>query len=204
MQPEQPAAQQQTDPKNDFEVKIRDLDERYLIGLQNLAMASQQSKMNKIQSWNNTDKLVNDLFSFSLITLSVMAAILTAKEDLIGNKALFYLALGLQAFVVIFSSIVRLFIDGHSAKTGTKVFEELSNRINKIDAFRIAMTNTDQAEKGRVRAEMTSSFAPEYEYKPDDTKWILKNGQKTAVSVFIVAFLFFILSIVFNVGVNTK
>jgi len=186
----------------EFDRKIRDLDERYVMGLQNLALAHQQAKMNKIQSWSNTDKLVNDFFTFSLVTLGVMATVLTAKQSIIGNYPIFYIALGFQAFVIIFSSTIRLFINVHASDTGNKVFEEFSNRINKIDTFRVAMTNTNKEEKERVRAEMTSSFAPEYEFKPRDDYWILKNGQKAIVSIFVIGFLFFILSIVLNIGIN--
>lgn len=186
-----------------IEQKMRDLDERYIIGMQNLALASQQAKMNKIQAWNNTDKLVNDFFTFSLITLGLMATVLTAKNNIIGNKPIFYLALALQAFVVIFSSIVRLYIDGHSATTGNKVFEEFSNRLNKVDTYRIAMTNTDESEKTRVRAEMASAFAPEYEFQPKDSNWMLKNGQKAIVAIFVIAFLLFIISLVVSIKINT-
>lgn len=53
----------------DIPQKKRDLDERYIFGLQNLAITSQQAKMNKIESWRSTDKLVHDFFTFSLVTL---------------------------------------------------------------------------------------------------------------------------------------
>lgn len=199
--PPQLTSNQQTE---NIELQRRDLEERYILGLQNLAVTSQQAKMNKTQSWGSTDKLVNDFFTFSLITLGVMATVLTAKEGIIGSKPLFYLALGLQAFVVIFASAIRLYIDGHAARTANKIFEEFNNRISKIDLYRLAITNSDEAERTRVREQTMSAFAPEYEFRPRDDNWILKNGQKTVVCVFIAAFLFFIISLVFSVGVAGK
>lgn len=185
-----------------IEQNQRDLDERYLIGVQNIALASQQAKVSQIQSWGSTDKLVNDFFTFSLITLGVMATVLTAGQSFIGNIYVFYAALGLQAFVVIFSSIVRLYIDSHSSGSSDKVLKEFTNRIQKIDLYRLAMTDTNVDEKSRVRAQMESAFAPEYEYELKSNSWILKNGQKAIVTVFIVGFLLFVLSLILNITIN--
>lgn len=133
-----------------------------------------------------------------------MATLLTAKDGVIGNKPLFYIALALQAFVVIFSSIVRLYINGHNTESTGKVFSEFENRIRKIDLYRLALSDTVEEEKAKVRSSMEGAFAPEYEYVPKGENWLLKNGQKAAVALFVIGFMLFVLSLIFSVGINTK
>ena len=185
-----------------IEQQKRDLNERYLTAMVNLAVSQQQSKINKTESWVRTGSLVNDFFTYSLITLGVMAAVLASDKPTIGSKPLFYVSLTIQALVVIFASIVRLYIDGHSTKTKDRIYEEFNIRINKVDTYRLGMTNSDEAEQSRVRESMNSAFAPEYEFQPDGSNWILKNGQKAIAVAYITSFLIFILAIILRVDIN--
>ena len=202
MPPQSPAIQQGMNNDQYLEQQEKDLNERYLTAMLNLAISQQQLKINQSDSWTKTGKLINDFLTFGLVTLGVMAAVLAAQNPAIGSRPLFYFSFAIQSVVVIFSSIVRLFIDGHTTKTKDKIFQEFTNRLSKIDTYRIGMTSSDVAEKNRVREIMNSAFATEYEFHPDGSNWILKNGQKTIVALYVISFMTFILSVILRVDIN--
>jgi hypothetical protein len=65
-----------------LEQQMKELHNNYIVAVQNLAVTSLESKKALITSWLIRDKLINDFFTFSLITLGAAATILTAKSSL--------------------------------------------------------------------------------------------------------------------------
>ena len=171
----------------------KELQNNYIIAVQNLSVTSLETKKALIASWSVKDKLINDFFTFSLITLGLAATILTAKSSLISNRALFFISLGLLTLAVIFSSFSRLYLDFKVTNATRKVFDNFNDTISKIDIFRLA----PEGEGNKVR--MEESVNNTINFVPLEN-WLIRYSQVVIVSVFVAAFLLFVLSLVISIS----
>jgi hypothetical protein len=176
------------------EQQKKELQANYIVAVQNLAVTSLENKKALISSWLSRDKLINDFFTFSLITLGLAATILTAKSSLITSKPIFYVSLTLLTLTVIFSSFARLYLDFKTSAASRQTFDNFNDTISKIDVFRLDPENIENKVKMEESVNHTTTFVPQAD-------WLIKYSQVVIVSVFVVAFLLFILSLVISVNI---
>lgn len=172
----------------------KDLQANYIIAVQNVAVTGLESKKALLGSWATRDKLINDFFTFSLVTLGVAATILTAKSSLITSKSIFYVSLVLLTLSVIFSSCARLYLDFRTSAAARLIFDNFNDTISKIDIFRLAPDIIENKVRMEESLNNTINFAPQQ-------NWLIRYSQVVVASVFVVAFLLFVLSLVVSVNI---
>lgn len=172
----------------------KELYNNYIVAVQNLSITSLEAKKALISSWLTRDKLINDFFAFSLITLGAAATILTAKSSLISSKSLFYISLALLTITIIFASISRIYIDFRANIATQTILHNFNDTISKIDIFRL------NPEDPGGQARMDESVKNTNEFVPTES-WLIKYAQVLTASIFTISFLLFVLSLVISVNI---
>lgn len=189
-----PANAQNSQGQEVLDQQMKELQNNYIVAIQNLTVTSLESKKALIASWLTRDKLINDFFTFSLITLGAAATILTANSSLISSKSLFYVSLGLLTITIIFSSFSRLYIDFKANAATQDVLRSFNDTISKIDVFRIDPTNVENKTRMDESVKITNEFVPA-------ENWLIKYSQVVSASIFTSAFLLFVLSLVISINI---
>lgn len=173
--------------------QMKELQNNYIVAIQNLLVTNLESKKALITSWLTRDKLINDFFAFSLVTLGSAATILTAKSSLISSKGLFYVSLALLSITIIFSSFSRLYIDFKANRATQDMLNDFNDTLSKIDVFRI-----DNIEENKTR--MDESIKRTNDSYPTEN-WLIKYSQVVSGATFTIAFLLFVLSLVISINI---
>ena len=189
-----PANAQNSQGQEALDQQMKELQNNYIVAIQNLTVTSLESKKALITSWLTRDKLINDFFTFSLITLGAAATILTANSSLISSKSLFYVSLGLLTIAIIFSSFSRLYMDFKANSATQDILRNFNDTISKIDVFRIDPNNVENKTRMDESVKTTNEFVPA-------ENWLIKYSQVVSVSIFTSAFLLFVLSLVISINI---
>ncbi|HEX7633128.1 MAG TPA: hypothetical protein VF401_02245 [Candidatus Saccharimonadales bacterium] len=177
-----------------LEQQMKEVQNNYIVAVQNLSVTNLESKKALVSSWLTRDKLINDFFTFSLITLGAAATILTAKSSLISSKSLFYVSLACLTITIIFSSFSRLYIDFKANRATQDILNNFNDTVSKIDVFRIDPANVENKTRMDESVKRTNEFYPV-------ENWLIRYSQVVSACIFTSAFLLFVLSLVISVNI---